>query len=242
MLEILKYIDIGEGETIVFIHGLGSHKGYWEPQHELSDTYRLIIPDLRGHGDTEIDDNLTPYNFAEDIIDLLQKLEIKSAYICGISLGGFVAQEIYKQRPDIIKGLILCNTSFYIPIFIGNYIVNKSSKLFYKDKNKLIEQILLNDLRDKTYIEEAKRTFYIRDTYLDSARSFIGCNYYSTLSRINKPTMLISSWYDNVCPIFNTYQMKYLIPHAEIEILNAGHLSSFEKRDEFNLRVRKFIG
>ena len=45
------------------IHGLGSKKEAWEPQHELANLYRLILPDLRGHGETELDQDFIYQKF-----------------------------------------------------------------------------------------------------------------------------------------------------------------------------------
>src|SRR3954467_4078729 len=126
---MLKYNDLGTGTPIILIHGLGSKKEAWTPQHELANKYRLVIPDMRGHGETEINEDLTIKNFASDIIKLMEHLDISSAFICGFSLGGIVTQEIYKQRPDMVKGLILSNTTSYIPSMFGNSIIDESTKL-----------------------------------------------------------------------------------------------------------------
>lgn len=116
---MLAYTDIGQGTPIVFIHGLGSRKEAWRRQHELAEKYRLIIPDLRGHGETELETDISVANFAHDVLDLLNHLEVETAYICGLSLGGIVAQEIYRQAPERVKGLILSNTASFIPSIVA---------------------------------------------------------------------------------------------------------------------------
>ncbi|WP_071393168.1 alpha/beta fold hydrolase [Bacillus tuaregi] len=93
---MLAYHDIGSGIPLVLIHGLGSRKEAWKPQYELAARYRLIIPDLRGHGETSFNDSFTMQNFAKDIRNLIEYLRIPDAFICGLSLGGMVAQELYK--------------------------------------------------------------------------------------------------------------------------------------------------
>ena len=145
---MLKYNDLGEGIPVVFIHGLGSRKEAWIPQHELANRYRLVIPDLRGHGETEMNEGITLKNFALDIIELLEYLDIPSAFICGLSLGGIVAQELYKQRPDLVKGLILSNTTSYVPVMLANKIMNESSKLLQKSEHDLVEHIVTKGLYD----------------------------------------------------------------------------------------------
>ena len=141
---MLTYKDLGSGTPIVLLHGLGSTKEAWVSQHELANKYRLIIPDLRGHGETVINENFTIKNFALDIIQLIEHLNIPSAFICGFSFGGIVAQELYKQRPDLVKGLILSNTTSYIPPFFASNMINMSQQ-------DLIEHILSTGLYDESY-------------------------------------------------------------------------------------------
>lgn len=239
---MLKYNDLGVGTPVVFIHGLGSRKEAWIPQHELANRYRLVIPDLRGHGETELNEGITIKNFALDVIELLEYLNIPSAFICGLSLGGIVAQELYKQRPDLVKGLILSNTTSYVPVTLANKIVNDTSKLLKKSEQELVEHIVNRGLYDTVYKDEAKKAFHIRDTYLESAKAPIGINYFSILPSIRKPVLLIGSTHDKVTPSVNIYIMKALIRQAKSAILkNTGHLSNIEQKDLFNKHVTDFI-
>jgi 3-oxoadipate enol-lactonase len=239
---MLKYNDLGTGTPVLLIHGLGSRKEAWIPQHELANRYRLIIPDMRGHGETELNEGITIKNFALDIINLLEHLEIPSAFICGFSLGGIVAQELYKQRSDLVKGLILCNTTSYIPALLANKIVNESSKLLQKGEHDLVEHIVSRGLYDSVYKEEARKAFHIRDTYLEAAKAPIGINYFSLLPSIKKPVLLIGSTHDKVTPTLNIYLMKALIRQVHSEILkNTGHLSNIEQKELFNKHVTDFI-
>ncbi|HEY4550777.1 MAG TPA: alpha/beta hydrolase [Bacillus sp. (in: firmicutes)] len=232
---MLTYKDLGSGTPIVLLHGLGSTKEAWVSQHELANKYRLIIPDLRGHGETVINENFTIKNFALDIIELIEHLNIPSAFICGFSFGGIVAQELYKQRPDLVKGLILSNTTSYIPPFFASNMINMSQQ-------DLIEHILSTGLYDESYKEEARKTFHIRDTYMQSMKASIGVNYFSVLTTIKKPVLLIGSTHDKVTPSLNLYLMKTFIRRAQIAILkDTGHLSNIEKRDLFNQHIKDFI-
>ncbi len=239
---MLKYNDLGSGMPVVFIHGLGSRKEAWVPQHELANKYRLVIPDLRGHGETEMNEGITVKNFALDVIELLEHLEIPAAFICGLSLGGIVAQELYRQRPDLVKGLILSNTTSYVPSILANKIINENTKLLQKSDQDLVDAIVTKGLYDIVYKDEAKKAFHIRDTYLESAKAPIGINYFSLLPSIRKPVLLIGSTHDKVTPSVNIYIMKSLIRQAQSAILkNTGHLSNIEQKELFNKYVTDFI-
>lgn len=239
---MLAYNDLGEGTPLVLIHGLGSKKEAWLPQHELADSYRLIIPDLRGHGETVLNEDISIKNFALDIIELLGHLKIKSAFFCGLSLGGIIAQELYRQRPEMVMGLILSNTAAYIPAIFAGFIISQSNRLLQKGEKELVEHIVSNGLYDAAYKEEAKNAFHIRETYLEAAKAPIGINYFFTLPMIRKPVLLIGSTHDRVTPFINIFLMGIFIRRASTTLLqNAGHLSNIEKKDLFNQSVRDFI-
>jgi 3-oxoadipate enol-lactonase len=239
---MINYIDIGKGTPIIFIHGLGQTLNSWKPQKELADTYRLIMVDLRGHGNSEhINTNLTLENMAKDIIELIQYLDLKSVHICGLSLGGLVAQEIYRQREDLVNGLILCNTTFYIPSLFADKIVKSSERLFIEDRNELIEHIVRKSVNNPIFYEEAKRTFYLSDVYLECAKSGVNYHYFPVLLRVKVPTLLIGSRYDSITPLYNMFLMKWMIPKSKTVIVNSGHLSNIECREEFNESIRRFL-
>jgi 3-oxoadipate enol-lactonase len=238
---MLSHIDVGEGTPILLIHGLGSRKEAWTPQLALAERYRLIIPDLRGHGETSLDIGICMYNFAADILELLEEKGIESTYVCGLSLGGLVAQELYKQNPHIVKGLILANTTSYISSFLASGVVHDAIRSYRKDN--FIDTILSRDLYNQSYREEARKIFLIRDSYIESVKAPLDINYFPTLMSIKKPVLLIGSSCDKVVPIMNMWTMKMFLCHAKVKVfLATGHLSNIERAVEFNKEVDKFIG
>ncbi|WP_338471144.1 alpha/beta hydrolase [Niallia sp. XMNu-256] len=240
--KMIVYQDIGKGIPIVFIHGLGSKKEAWEPQHELANHFRLIIPDLRGHGDTALDQDITLKNFALDIIYLLDYLKIPKAFICGLSLGGIIAQEIYWQRPEKVSGLVLANTTSYIPALFSYNTIQRSKQLLHNDRERLRTQIVETSLHNQEYKEEATKVFKIRDSYLDCARAPIGINYFMILPMINKPVLLIGSSHDRVTPFLNVMMMRNFIKDSKIILFkNTGHLSNIERKEAFNDAISQFL-
>lgn len=237
---MLAYIEAGYGEPILLIHGLGSIKESWIPQLPLADRYRLIIPDLRGHGETKLSTDISLRSFAADLIQLLEELNIPSAYICGLSLGGIIAQELYRQKPSIVKGLILANTTAYINPFFAFGVV-QSAYSSYRNDN-FVDSIVERGLYNQTYREEAKKTFLIRDSYMPSVTAPIGLNYFPVLAKVRKPMLLIGSTHDNVTPLPNMECMKMVTPYADTKVLrNTGHLSNIESAEAFNDAVHSFI-
>ncbi|HKJ59468.1 MAG TPA: alpha/beta hydrolase [Halobacteriales archaeon] len=103
----------GDGPPIVFVHGAVVDHDQWTPQLEsLSDEYTLVAYDVRGHGRTG-GSTTDPYSielFAEDLDALLDALDVERPVLCGLSMGGCIAQVYAARHPDRIAGLVLADT------------------------------------------------------------------------------------------------------------------------------------
>src|ERR1700750_2655244 len=96
----LAYTDEGHGPAVVFLHGFPFDRSMWRGQIEkLSESFRVIAPDFRGHGETTvIAAPSTMEDLAEDIVALLDELNIPRAVVCGLSMGGYVALALYRAH------------------------------------------------------------------------------------------------------------------------------------------------
>lgn len=104
----LYYEERGEGLPIIFVHPPGMGRKVFFYQQLLSEHFRVIFPDLSGHGDTIGRRNpITISGFAEEIKMLLDSLQLEKAIICGYSSGGIVAQEFCLNYPDRVIGVVL---------------------------------------------------------------------------------------------------------------------------------------
>jgi pimeloyl-ACP methyl ester carboxylesterase len=108
----LAYSDRGQGLPLVCLHAFPFNRTMWEPQLTgLSDRFRVIAVDLRGHG--ESDAPLWRYTlelYADDVKGLLDLLSIQQAVLIGLSMGGYLSFAFYRKYPDRIKGLVLADT------------------------------------------------------------------------------------------------------------------------------------
>lgn len=111
----LHYEVRGEGEPLLLAHGLGATGDMWAPQVEaFSRKYRFITYDLRGHGCSEAPHNWTGYtldDYVEDQLQLMDHLDIDTAYVGGLSMGGAIAVDFALAHPERLKALLLCDTS-----------------------------------------------------------------------------------------------------------------------------------
>ena len=108
----IAYTDAGVGRPVVLIHGYPFNRSLWNEQlTALSASYRVIVPDLRGFGESDASPGPATMNrMAQDVAALLDHLEITRAVIGGLSMGGYVALAFYKQFPSRVRALILADT------------------------------------------------------------------------------------------------------------------------------------
>jgi pimeloyl-ACP methyl ester carboxylesterase len=109
----------GEGPPIVFGHGAILDSTAWREQAEaLADDYTTVVYDVRGHGHTDGSDreSYSVELLAEDLHALVEALDLERPVVCGLSLGGCIAQVYAAKYPEAISGLVLADT-FMPPYF-----------------------------------------------------------------------------------------------------------------------------
>jgi pimeloyl-ACP methyl ester carboxylesterase len=116
----LGFRDTGTGLPVVFLHPTPLDGEYWRPLIEDLGGVRAIVPDLRGHGSSELGGNLpvggfslvpdapvlTMAQLASDVLALLDHLELKEAVFAGCSIGGYVLLELWRRAPERMQGLV----------------------------------------------------------------------------------------------------------------------------------------
>jgi pimeloyl-ACP methyl ester carboxylesterase len=243
----IPYLHFGCGEPLVLIHGLGEVKEGWQHQYELADQYELIIPDLRGHGECTKIDGISIPNFAADVIGLLKELQIENAHILGLSMGGAVAQEIYRQAPDLCRSLLLVSTFHFFP--------KKLRKILFKSKKSKFKKLLASGGQnvyaahlalyswEEDNVESFSQFFKPKPhIFLSSLKACLNVNNLTLLPRIKVPTLILGGQYDSILPVWIQLAMHKLIPHSEFIILrNTGHLAKLEAKDRFNHLLRNFL-
>jgi 3-oxoadipate enol-lactonase len=101
------------GPALVFINSLGCDLRVWGAvAHILARDFRIIRYDKRGHGLSEFGaDRNEMSDYAQDLAALIDHLGVSRATIVGLSMGGLIAQELYRQRPQLVAALVLCDTA-----------------------------------------------------------------------------------------------------------------------------------
>ncbi|MFD2682285.1 alpha/beta fold hydrolase [Bacillus seohaeanensis] len=244
----LFYDKFGSGEPLVLIHGIGEHKEGWRCQYDLADQYDLIIPDLRGFGKTELGDDKNPSIeiYARDILALLDHLNIQKAHICGLSMGGIIAQELYRINRDKVQSLVLANSLSYVPKWLGNWILKQRKKdmenLSYQEYKLRATKACLYS-KDEAIINETMQIWSnSHEGLLPAWQACANIDYRKLLPEIDTPTLIIANQKDKICRVFNQKQMYKKIPNSNyVLIKKAGHVGKIEKREAFNQAILSFL-
>jgi len=107
----ISYHDSGDGTPILFLHSFGHNKNLWYPQltHFLELGYRVIAPDMPGHGDSSFHpESHTVDQIGQSYCEFLEQIDVKKTVVVGISIGGYIALRMWAHRPDLISGLVMC--------------------------------------------------------------------------------------------------------------------------------------
>jgi 3-oxoadipate enol-lactonase len=114
--EMVVHYELGgrrDGPTVLFANSIGTNLEVWEPQAAaLAESFRVLRYDMRGHGLTDCPPG--PYTIAQladDARALLDALGIDAAHVCGLSIGGLVAQRLAAAAPERVRSLVLCDTA-----------------------------------------------------------------------------------------------------------------------------------
>jgi 3-oxoadipate enol-lactonase len=109
----IAYVDEGQGPAVVLIHGFCGSSAYWEHIIPvLSPSYRVIAPDLRGHGQSPTHSETSSMELlADDIAALLVHLHIDQAVVFGHSLGGYVTLALIERHPDLVRKFSLIHST-----------------------------------------------------------------------------------------------------------------------------------
>ncbi|MGG1677168.1 alpha/beta fold hydrolase [Neobacillus sp. NRS-1170] len=249
----MHYLDIGQGDALVFIHGFTSNKESWTCQFDLSQKYRLIIPDLRGHGESEVYDSISLQQFAKDVLAILDHLKIEKAHFCGLSMGGLVVQEIYKQQPHRVKSLILSNTFSKLSTklnFLFTWVfrlrLKKYLKLTHEERLTATAKRLLYNAENEEIVNHTKKAITFKAKGFENTFKALskGFNYYDVLSAVQVPVLIIGSKNDRQAPIRYTKRFYKQANKSQTELFlfeEAGHMPNIEYQDKYNQLLLEFL-
>ena len=239
-----------EKPVLVFINSLGTDFRIWdEVRARLRNDVSTLVYDKRGHGLSDV--GATPYTIellATDLINLLDKLSIERAIICGLSVGGLIAQGVYAARPDLVAGFVLSNTAHKI-----------GTAAMWDARIAAIQQDGLSSILDATmprwFTSDYRRSdnpayraycnMFVRqplDGYAATCAALREADLTEVARTISVPTLCLVGDQDGSTPPTLVRELASLIPEADFtEIAASGHIPCVEQPDAYVSLLRNFI-
>ena len=251
----LAYGDRGRGRetTLLLVHGFPLDRRMWAAQAgALVALARVVTPDLRSHGRSEIVPGpLTMEQHADDLAALLDHLGIQRAVVGGLSMGGYIAFAFWRRYPDRVQGLILADTRAEPDSAAAQAgrdaamaRVQRIGAAAYADE--MLPRLLAPGSLANVKIAGAARKMMAEQPVDGIVGALNGLRDRSdsraTLPTIAVSTLVIAGEADMITPPADGQEMAALIPGARFAVVpKAGHLSPLENPVAFNAAVRAFL-
>jgi 3-oxoadipate enol-lactonase len=251
----LSYDDLGpkEGQPIVFIHGHPFNRSMWDEQVVyFKDQYRLILPDLRGYGQTEV----TPLRvlldeMALDIAHLLEELGVSQAIFCGLSMGGQILLDFYRLFPQQVSAVIIADSDAR-----GETPESRAKRLamaedilahgMVRHTDETIHKYITGSSRHRKEIYDPLYQMMTQTNPEGAAAAHKGRaerrDHTAFLSSIAVPALVIVGVEDFFTPLPIAAIMGEGIPGCRlVSIEGAGHLPNMEQPKAFNEALAAFL-
>ncbi|MFN8558727.1 MAG: alpha/beta fold hydrolase [Dehalococcoidia bacterium] len=240
----IHYEDQGAGFPVLLTHGYAASTRMWQGQvAPLTEKYRLITWDMRGHGQTDSPDALDAYSEAatvEDMASLLRHLGVERAVVGGLSLGGYMSLAFNLAHPEMVQALIICDTGpgYRNPESRGRW--NESAIA----RAERLEAQGFGALGSSPEVQATAATHRSALGLAKAARGMltqVDARVIEGLERIAVPTLLIVG--DKDTPFLNGHDfMSKLIPNVRHVIIpDAGHASNIDQPEVFNRTALDFL-
>ena len=251
----LRVLEAGQGPALFLIHGLSASHDIWEHVvDEFADRYRVIAPDLPGHGESAKPD--APYTvdfYAGVLRSLARELGIDEAIVAGTSLGGKIALELACWYPRFVRALVLSAPA-------GEYArgLRPFGKAIQALSRPAVMRLALERALEQSFFERSRVGHMTRRRILNArlvapdfadfaravARSVGGVLAADTqpLHQITQPVLALWGREDRIVPMYRSTMLARAIPHAQLRIVErCGHIAMLEQPGEFNRHVAEFL-
>jgi 3-oxoadipate enol-lactonase len=235
----LAYTRQGKGTPLVLLHGYPLDHHLWdEVLPLLEDIFDVILPDLRGFGEsTIVDTPFTMEDYASDVAGLLDQLGIQRAAIVGHSMGGYVALAFAKLFPERVIGLGLVSSQVLADPpdrKEGRY--KSAAEVLEKGTGGVVETMATKFTSDEQLQTHARELMQRQqpDAYIGALKAMAErADSTNLLSSFNFPVVIVHGKADALIPIDRAREVKNAIPNAHlVELESAGHIPMLEAKEE----------
>jgi 3-oxoadipate enol-lactonase len=236
--------------TVVFLHGSTLDHVSWARQVEaLSEDYRVVVPDLRGHGESTLGERFEFEEAVGDVLALLDELDAERVALVGLSLGGNIAQEIVYRWPERVDALVVadatCNTAprnpLQVPMTIGYLAASTMTS-----RNRFMHRAAAATAQDeevRQYVREVNEDRSVADILQILLALVNEALHPEPGYRLPVPTLLIHGDGDRIGDIaYSTPKWAAREPLASCVVVpDAGHLSNQDNPEAFDDALTAFL-
>ena len=248
------YTVMGDGPPVILLHPFPANHKVWLPACELLvGRYRLILPDLRGHGGSSPGAGpATMEKHAADLLRLCEVCGVARAVFAGVSIGGYVLFEFWRRHRERISGLVLCDTRAGADSDEG-----RADRLRAVDDVErhgtasFIDSMLPKLLGDTTRTTRPDLVDSARKMMLEMSVAGIAAvqrgmaarpDSVADLKPVNVPTLVMVGAEDTLTPLSEAEFMQRQIAHSRLEVIpHAGHYAVFEQPELAGKAIRGFL-
>ena len=250
----IAYQILGDGPPVILLHPFPANHEFWLPvAQSLSTRYRLIMPDLRGHGESDIGEGpATMAKHAADIARVMDDADVGRAPIVGVSIGGYALFEFWRQQRGRVAALGLCNTKAPADspeaqagrLQAAAEVMERGTEPFFQS---MIPRLLGKTTREtRPDLVEGALQMMREMSPADVAAVQHGMaerpDSVDTLKTINVPTLLVTGDEDILTGVNEAELMHRHIAGSELRVFpKAGHYSPWEQPEAVGRVLRQFL-
>jgi 3-oxoadipate enol-lactonase len=248
------YEVLGSGPPVVLLHPFPANHQLWGPAAQaLVTRHRVILPDLRGHGDSGAGEGpATMAKHAEDVARVLDREKVGRAPLVGVSIGGYVLFEFWRKYRARVMALGLCNTKPQADtaearagrLQAAADVLERGTDAFFESSvPKLLGE---TTRRTRPDLVEGALRLMRKMSAEDVAAVQRGMaerpDSMETLKTIDVPTLIVTGAEDVVTGVAEAELMRQNISGSEMNVVaRAGHYSPWEQPEEVGRMVRQFV-
>lgn len=247
----------GSGLPLLLLHGFPLDHGMWARQEPLADRLRLIVPDQRGFGGSQGPGPESIEQLADDAVALLDALHVAGpTVVCGLSMGGYVAQHMAARRPDRVAAVILVDTRLEADtpdVRAGR--IDLAAKVGRLGQSLVADAMIPRLLAasaeaaaaaGRGEIEAELRQMIVSQPVatIQAALAALGKrpDMTAAMRQLRVPALLVVGAEDALTPPSCMEQAERAIPDARLLVVpRAGHMTPLEAPGVFNAAVLEFL-
>jgi len=250
----IVYWTLGSGPPVVLLHPFPANHEFFLPVAEtLSTRYRIILPDLRGHGDSEIGEGpATMEKHAADLARVLDAANVGRAPLIGVSIGGYVLFEFWRKHRGRVAALGLCNTKAPADgpearagrLQAANDVLDRGTEPFFES---MIPKLFGKTTREtRPDLVDAAVGMMRKMSPEDVAQVQRGMaarpDSVETLKTINVPTLLVTGDEDILTGVSEAELMRQHVANSQLRVIpKAGHYAPWEQPEDAARILRQFL-